>query len=126
MNFLKKHKNDIFLILVLLALSGGLLAWREMTKRAGGEAVVTVDGAEVWRASLSRDAQWDYIGPGGEAGNRIVIENGAVRVDSADCPDLVCVRTGSIRYDGEQIVCLPHRLVVRVTGAPGETDAVAN
>jgi len=47
MNFLKKHKNDIFLILVLLALSGGLLAWRELTKRAGGEAVVTVDGAAV-------------------------------------------------------------------------------
>ena len=126
MDGLKKHKNDILLILALLLLAGGLLLWQVLTRKVGGEAVVTVEGVELWRAPLSRDAMWDYEDAAGEAHNRVVIKDGTVCVESADCPDKVCVRTGRIRYDGESIICLPHKLIVTVTGAAGDLDAVAN
>ena len=34
----------------------------------------------------------------------------------ADCPDQICVKTGSISRSGQSIVCAPNRVVVTVTG----------
>ena len=34
----------------------------------------------------------------------------------ADCPDGYCIRQGKITGKGQVIVCLPHRLVLEVTG----------
>ena len=34
----------------------------------------------------------------------------------ADCPDKICVHMRPIRYAGESILCLPHRLAVTVRG----------
>ena len=37
----------------------------------------------------------------------------------ADCPDRLCVKQGSISKNGESIVCLPHKVIVTVTGGDG-------
>ena len=47
--------------------------------------------------------------------NIIVIENGEVSMQEADCPDKACVRQGKIRQSGEAIICLPHRLTVEIS-----------
>ena len=56
-------------------------------------------------------------------GMRQVTDDGAllpiVEAVVADCPDQVCVRQGAVRYNGESIVCLPHKLVVSVEGGQG-------
>ena len=44
----------------------------------------------------------------------MVISDGKVRVDLADCPDGICVAHRPIFRDGESIVCLPNRVVVTV------------
>ncbi|MBP3703179.1 MAG: NusG domain II-containing protein [Lachnospiraceae bacterium] len=46
--------------------------------------------------------------------NVIVIENGEVFMQEADCPDKACVRQGKIRQSGEAIICLPHQLTVEI------------
>ena len=62
----------------------------------------------------------------GEHTNTLVIENGAARVVEASCPDQICVNQGAVRYEGESIVCLPHKLVVTVEGGrPNDVDATA-
>ena len=33
----------------------------------------------------------------------------------ADCGDHTCIETGDINDVGESIVCLPHRLVLKIT-----------
>ena len=55
--------------------------------------------------------------------NVVSIREGSVRMTSADCPDQICVRSAAITKTGESIICLPHRLVVRITGAD-TTDGV--
>lgn len=54
-------------------------------------------------------------------------EGGAmgVRVEEADCPTQDCVRTGTICRRGQSIVCLPARIVVRLTGGGGPEDVDA-
>lgn len=50
------------------------------------------------------------------AGNYNVfsVSDGAVRCKAADCPDGICMDTGSIRRETETIVCLPHKLIATV------------
>jgi hypothetical protein len=120
----KTLKNDIILIAALLLLA--LAAWGvlRLTRKAGGEAIVTVDGRLAATIPLSVEAKLP-IGTGQGFLNVVEVSGGRVRVVEADCPDRLCVRQGWIRYDGESIVCLPHKLVVTVRSTEGDLDAVA-
>jgi len=58
-------------------------------------------------------------------GTQVRAEGDAVWVESAECPDQVCVQTGKISKNGESILCLPARVEVRVTALRGGFDALA-
>ena len=117
-------KNDILLILALLALAGAAYGALRLTKRPGGEAVVTVDSAAVAVLPLTRDAVLT-VGEGQGFRNVVEVSGGRVRVADADCPDKLCVRQGWVSREGESVVCLPHKLVVTVRGGEAGPDAVA-
>ena len=57
--------------------------------------------------------------------NTIVVENATVRVSEVDCPNQDCVHQGQISHVGQQIVCLPHKLVVSVVDASGDVSSDA-
>lgn len=40
------------------------------------------------------------------------VEDGAVRVVKANCPDQICVKTGWISSPGVPIVCIPNRIMI--------------
>ena len=46
--------------------------------------------------------------------NQITVEQGRIRVSEANCPDGLCVRQGWINNTAIPIVCLPHRLIIRL------------
>lgn len=124
MAFLKKHKNDVFLIAAVLVIAGAVWLYTFLTRTPGGEAVVSIDGREVMRLPLDEDSVTE-LGEG-EHTNLLVISGGAASVTEASCPDHLCVRQGEARYNGETIVCLPNKLVVAITGGGGPVvDAVA-
>lgn len=111
------------MIAVVLLLAVSCLGLRLMTRSEGDAAVVTVDGVEVARYPLSRDMETELTGLGGT--NYLVIHDGMADVTEADCPDELCVHESAIRYDGETIVCLPHKLVVRIESSEKpEVDGV--
>ena len=114
MKHIKAHKNDLLLILAILFLAGIVWTALRLTRSAGGSVRVTVDGVEVASLFLNRDQSFVWEGESGT--NTLVVQNGAAHVEFADCPDGLCIRQGEIRYTGESIVCLPHRLVATVTG----------
>ena len=58
--------------------------------------------------------------------NVIVLSGRTSRVRSADCRDQVCVRTGTLTHAGQVAVCLPNRVVLRLTGDTGEIDAIVS
>ena len=120
----KTLKNDILLIAALLLVA--LAAWGalRLTRTKGGEAIVTVDGELAATIPLTVDATLP-VGEGKGFRNVVEVSGGRVRVADADCPDRLCVRQGWISYDGESIVCLPHKLVVTVRGTAGDLDAIA-
>jgi len=130
MNLLKSHKNDILLILAVLVLAGGIWIYTLCTRSAGGVAVVSVDGTVIAELPLNRDTSVPVTaGNGFDAGsafsNTVEVSAGRVRVVDANCPDKICEDTGWIQYDGQLIVCLPHKLIVTVSGGEAVSDAMA-
>ncbi|MBD5084726.1 MAG: NusG domain II-containing protein [Clostridiales bacterium] len=124
MNWLKTHRNDVLLVAGLLILGGALALFLYATRQAGGYVSVRVDGELLMELPLSEDTQV-ALGEG-EHTNTLVIENGTARVVEASCPDQICVNQGAVRYAGESIVCLPHKLVVTVEGGQAnDVDATA-
>ncbi len=119
----KKIVADVLLILlVLLSALAVRFFWQ-----GGGEGVWVVaeqDGKEILRIPLAQDG--DYLISDEEYGrNMLRIENGSVKILEADCPRGLCVKQGEIRHAGQSVVCLPHRLVVRIEGAGSGVDLVS-
>jgi hypothetical protein len=57
---------------------------------------------------------------------RVEISEKGVRVLDSPCPYKLCVKSGAIDRSGETLVCLPNRVVVRITGDGKEAvDAVS-
>ena len=120
----KRYRNDIILIAGLLAAAGVAFGVIQLGKRSGGYAVVVQDGKETATYPLDEDISVTITS--GTGFNTLVIKDGKADVTDADCPDKLCVTQPSISCDGEPIVCLPNRLVVRVVSeARPDVDIIA-
>lgn len=121
----KKRRNDIILIVVLLAVAALAFGVIQLTKKSGGYAVVVQDGKEIASYPLDEDRTVNIPSAAGGF-NTLVISEGCADVIDADCPDKLCVHQNRIKYNGETIVCLPNRLVVKIVSEQsGDVDFVA-
>lgn len=112
-------KADVVLVAVLTLVAAAWWAAFFFVLDTGNYAVVYVDG-EVWgRYRLDEDAEVKI--PVGEGYNVLVIRGGEADVTDADCPDRTCVHSRPIGKVGQTIVCLPHKLTVKIVG-DGESD----
>ena len=109
----KKVFADIILICILLVLALSVFLVVELTRREGAYVVVSIDGGEVCRYSLSEDGE--FLLNGGT--NTLVISGGKAYISQADCPDGLCVSQGKISRTGQTVVCLPNRVMLRIVGA---------
>ena len=110
--FCKKDLAVILLVVLAAAVSG--LAVSYCQKSEGDTIRITIDGVLYGEYSLAQNqtvTMEEVLGY-----NRLVIENGSAYMAEADCPDKYCVDHKPICRGGETIICLPHRLVVEVTG----------
>ena len=109
-------------ILILAVIFGVCVAAVLLTRRAPSLTVgVYSDGELVRRIDLNRvEAEERYTVESADGGsNVILIRPGRICVESADCPDQVCVLEGWLPDFGLPIVCLPHNLLIQVEeGAP--------
>lgn len=46
----------------------------------------------------------------------IEMKNGKARVVSSTCPDKICISYGWIENPSQSIVCLPHRVLIKIEG----------
>ena len=118
--------------------NGGMDA--EQAEGTGQVASISIDGREVLRLSLDMKAteqgttealfmEKEYVTQAEDGSfyvyadgiskpegglNVLSVKEGKIECTHADCPDQVCVRTGRISLETETIVCLPHRMIVRI------------
>lgn len=119
----KTKKADLILLCVIIGIGAILGLVLLLTRSAGASVQIRVDGKVVQTFPLSVDRSYTINGAEGGI-NELVIENNSARLIGADCPDALCVNMGTIRYNGESIICLPHKAVIEVIGgqAPEADD----
>lgn len=109
-----RRKDCMLIGAVLLLTILTALAAAFFQKDAGQTVRILTDGKLYGEYSLTDDRVIVIEGQHGY--NKIVIENGTAYVEDADCPDKYCMKYKPISRGNETIVCLPHRLVVEITG----------
>ena len=107
----------------LLLCAAALSAYVTLSRDAGTVCTVTYGSASE-TFSLSDDRTIPVLSNGHAL--TVTITNGAVSVTVSDCPDGVCVNSGTISRAGQAIVCVPAQVTVRVDGSrPDDADAIA-
>jgi hypothetical protein len=88
-----------------------------------GQFLQIVTERDTYRYELSEDRVIELHENG--ISLTVVIENGAAYVRHSDCPDGVCLASGSISRSGESILCAPAGVTLTVKGGGGDVDFVA-
>ncbi len=108
-------RNDILFIIILLLICAVGAVYLFVLRSGGDTVKVTVDGEVYGIYSLSENITEDIRSGENDSGvNRLVIKDGKAQVESASCPDGICVAHRPVFRNGESIVCLPNRVVVTV------------
>lgn len=115
-------KRDIIIIALLLACALALYLVSQVSLSAeASTVVVTLDGEEVLRRPLAMEDTYEIRQTDGSV-NVIAVEGGAVYMKEANCRDGLCIRQGKMKNGAKTIVCLPHKVVVRLEGDAPPTD----
>ncbi|MDO4680489.1 MAG: NusG domain II-containing protein [Aerococcus sp.] len=89
-------------------------------------ALVKVNGEVVAHYTLEKNGQHEiktYYPNKGQY-NIIEVDNDRIRIKEDNSPDQIGVRTGWISRPGQTAVCLPHHVVLEVTGDYSENDLI--
>ena len=117
LDFMRRRRDVVIIAAAMLAALGLYLISVLAPSSAATTVVVTVGGQEVLRRPLSVNAEYRVPLSDGDV-NVICVENGEVYMKEANCRDGLCVQQGRMRSAAKTIVCLPHRLVVTLSGEP--------
>ena len=119
-------KNDIILGIGLLATA--LCLWLIMqlvmnnSGREGLVVVITIDGEKYVQYPLKSGSTIEVPVDGH---NKVIIDDGVVWMEEADCPDKLCMNQGKISKAGQTIICLPNKVMVTIKGGTAQYDGVA-
>lgn len=113
---MKKAYVWIIIFSVLIIICAAFIFTIDNT--GGSIAVIKSNGETVKTINLSkvREPYCFNVTHNGHI-NTVYVENGSIGVQSADCPDKVCVHQGMISNAAAPIVCLPNKLVITVKNA---------
>ena len=101
-------KWDIILIFAAVMIIAVSFALRFFLKKDGKKITVKQDDVTVYSGNLDTDKKIVL------KHNTLVVKDGRVYMECADCKNQICVLTGKISDSGESIVCLPNKVVAEI------------
>jgi len=121
-----KRSDRIAGVIVLVAVAALIVGWLVMHRTNGSVATVRVDGKIVATVDLALTTP-RTLRAAGALGPLVIATDGrgSIRVVEATCPDQICVRTSPARSPGDQIICVPNRMVITVEHGKAQIDALA-
>jgi len=107
-------RNDKVLIFSSLALASFFFIKAFFFSREASTALIKVGDIPVQRVPLKIDRT---INVQGEKGRVIIeVKDGRVRAVESSCFQKICVNTGWIDKPGQNIICLPNKVLVIIEG----------
>ncbi|MBD5520580.1 MAG: NusG domain II-containing protein [Lachnospiraceae bacterium] len=72
------------------------------------------------------EKEWESVSLPDTEYNVFICSNNEIRMLQSSCPDKICVNHSAISNTGENIICLPHKLVIEIKGGKeNDLDGVA-
>ena len=120
---MSKSVKIILAALVLAVVGSG--AWILLGQNTAAEphVVIEVDGEIYCDYDMDEVKGIIPISTPNGGENRLWVQEDLVFMDSANCPDQTCVKQGVIKDGTVPIVCLPHKVIVRIEGGESAFDA---
>lgn len=114
----KINKYDITLILIIIIINSVFIYYNSKNiVYSDNNIVVIYSNNELVGEYVLSDYYKDEFTIKTEEGyNTIKIENNKVWIDDSDCKDQYCVHQGKISGVGEVVICLPHKLLIKIVG----------
>lgn len=100
-------KYDVILITILLIIAATAFFLHNHVK--GDTVIIYLDNEIYESVPLDSEQCIDINGK-----NTVCVKNGKVFMKNADCPDKICVAHAPTAASGDDIVCLPNRVVVKI------------
>jgi hypothetical protein len=117
-------RNDRILIFTLLIIASFFFARFFFISHKGSEVLIKAGNGSVQRVSLRMDRMVNIEAEKGKV--VIEVKDGKVRVAESSCVQKICVNTGWISRPGQNIICLPNKVLVTIEGKENsKTDAVS-
>lgn len=122
---MKSNIKWIVIFIMLCIICAVIWLWRNHSTGNFKKAEIIQNGQVIRTIDLFAVTEpYEIVVEDGNGGlNTVRVENGRIAVSDANCPDKVCVNQGFIENGVVPIVCLPHKLVVSITGENEEYDA---
>lgn len=117
--FIKLCKGDwiIFFFILLLIVTSYLFFEVSKPTKNDKQMVILQNGVLIKTISLPHITKEKIVL--GDSEIVLQLENERVQVLSANCPDQLCRKFGWIQEVGQQIACVPNRLLIRIEGQDG-------
>ena len=90
-------RKDIILIIVILIVAGMGFGAKSLFAQKGGEVIIKVDGKDYGTYPLNEDKTIDI-----DEHNKVIIKEGVVYMEDANCPDKLCIKQGKIDSNGQK------------------------
>lgn len=115
-------RKVICIIAVLCVVFFSLLGIILVNNSGGGNtACIYSDGKLIKTVDLHSAEEQSFTVNSADGGyNIITVKDGSISVTDADCPDRICVMAAPISDGIQPIVCMPHKLVIRIETKRGE------
>ena len=114
----KLTKYDIITIVLILVISFSFISYFFISDKANATGFdIYVDGNLHSSYKFSQLKNGQIIELNTEYGyNKFIYENNSVMCIETDCKDKLEIKTGKIKKVNQILVCMPHKLIVQITG----------
>jgi hypothetical protein len=108
----------IVLLIIVLISFGAASIYKTLIKGTENIAVIKRAGVVIKTIDLSKVKESQEFKLSANKGdyNTIHVEHNSISIKESNCPNLECVKSGSISDPGQMIVCLPYKLIISIQG----------
>lgn len=116
-------KGDYLILAVAFCIVLEVVVWYALSPR-GGIAEIYSDGILVETVNLNEDTEFTIYSDDSNY-NVFKVADGCIGIIESNCPHKDCINQGFISCNNETIVCLPHKITVRIKQSDNNFDAVS-
>lgn len=118
MKLLKKCDILLIIFLIILSFLPYFIFLKYINKNYNSTyAEIKVEGKLYKNIPLSsHSGENSFIIESSKGKNKIIIKDNSIAIEEADCLDSLCIKQGFISKVGENVICLPHKVVIEIKG----------